>query len=65
MPDGHHLQNRSDKDALVLEVGARRPEEGEVTYPDIDLKAVKGRPAYAHADGRPYPVVKRHSPRCR
>jgi uncharacterized cupin superfamily protein len=52
--DGHHLQNRTARDALFLEVGARRTEEDECFYPDIDLKALKGRAGFAHADGRPY-----------
>ncbi|HEX9659456.1 MAG TPA: cupin domain-containing protein, partial [Rhodothermales bacterium] len=47
--DGHHLQNRSDRDALLLEVGSRNPEADEVLYPGIDLKVVKG--AFVHADG--------------
>ncbi len=54
VPDGHHLQNRSGSDALVLEIGSRRPQEDEVFYPDIDLHALKGRSGYAHTDGRPY-----------
>lgn len=53
-PDGHHLQNRSDRDALVLEIGSRRPDEDQVLYPDIDLKALKGRAGYAHRNGEPY-----------
>jgi uncharacterized cupin superfamily protein len=53
--DGHHLQNRSDTDALVLEVGARKGAEEEVDYPDIDLHIPKGRDTYQHKDGRPYP----------
>jgi len=49
--DGHCLQNRSDSDALVLEVGSRRP--GEVAhYSDIDMQAKGG--AYLHRDGTPY-----------
>jgi uncharacterized cupin superfamily protein len=49
--DGHHLQNRSGRDALVLEVGTRRDDDG-VDYPDIDLR---WRPdAYQHKDGSPY-----------
>jgi uncharacterized cupin superfamily protein len=35
VPDGHHLQNRSDHVALVLEVGSRRPEVDVTTYPDL------------------------------
>jgi len=51
-PDGHHLQNRSGADALVLEVGTRR-EGDEATYPDIDLLAVGT--GYFHRDRTPYP----------
>jgi uncharacterized cupin superfamily protein len=36
--DGHHLQNRSKGDALLLEIGSRRPNEDVVEYPDIDLR---------------------------
>ena len=51
--DGHHLQNRSNSDALILEIGSRRPNEDSVGYPDIDLKwsAAAG---YTHKDGTPY-----------
>ncbi len=62
MPDGHHLQNRSDRDALFLEVGSRRPEQDEVDYPDIDLKALKGRQGYAHKNGEPYANAKPRNP---
>lgn len=50
-PDAHHLQNRSDRDALVLEIGTQRPGD-IVEYPDIDLRALGG--GYTHRDGRPY-----------
>ncbi|RMD63518.1 MAG: cupin domain-containing protein [Alphaproteobacteria bacterium] len=53
--DGHHLVNRSDHDAVILEVGDRTP--GDVaTYPDIDLEArdVGGRWGFFHKDGTPY-----------
>ena len=42
--DGHHLQNRSTRTAIILEIGSRRPERDVVEYPDIDLrwKAVGG-----------------------
>jgi uncharacterized cupin superfamily protein len=52
--DGHHLQNRSRRDAVVLEVGSRRPDDDEVDYPDIDLRVIKGRAGYAHKSGEPY-----------
>jgi len=48
-PDGHHLQNRSDADATVLEIGSRVPGEAAY-YPGIDLVAQNG---YSHTDGRP------------
>jgi len=46
-PDGHHLHNRSEREAIVLEVGARRPENDQVFYSDIDLQLLKGRAGYA------------------
>lgn len=52
--DGHHLQNRSDRDAVVLEVGSRRPADDETWYPDIDLHAPRNFAGYAHRDGTPY-----------
>ena len=54
--DGHHLQNRSDKVALLLEMGSRRPGEDATTYSDIDLAFPVGSDVYTHADGvTPYP----------
>jgi uncharacterized cupin superfamily protein len=53
--DGHHLQNRSRQDAVVLEIGSRKPAEDEGEYPDIDLCFQKNRAGYAHRDGTPYP----------
>jgi uncharacterized cupin superfamily protein len=61
-PDGHHLQNRSAKDAAYLEIGSRRPEVDDVTYPDIDLRALRGREGYVHNDGRPYASAKPRNP---
>jgi uncharacterized cupin superfamily protein len=52
--DGHHLQNRSAADALFLEIGSRRLDQDETTYPDIDLKAPRGRTGYSHRNGEPY-----------
>lgn len=52
--DGHHLQNRSQGDALILEIGTRAPEQDEVVYPDIDLKVLKNRAGYVHKNGEPY-----------
>jgi uncharacterized cupin superfamily protein len=58
VPDGHQLQNRSNRDALILEVGTRRPDEEEVVYPGIDLKLPRGVHAFTHADGKPYADAK-------
>ncbi len=52
--DGHHLQNRAAVEAVVLEIGSRRPEEEAVDYPDIDLQMLKGEGTYRHRDGREY-----------
>jgi uncharacterized cupin superfamily protein len=59
VPDGHHLQNRSQSEAVVLEVGSRLIENDEAWYPDIDMMALKARAGYAHRDGRPYPPKKK------
>jgi uncharacterized cupin superfamily protein len=59
--NGHCLQNRSARDAVVLEVGSRNPGGESVDYPDIDLKIVAGRPGYAHNDGTPYKQEPRKS----
>jgi uncharacterized cupin superfamily protein len=60
--DGHHLQNRSQQEAMVLEVGARRPDDDEVFYPDIDLRVMKGRSGYTRNDGQPYDDTKPRNP---
>ncbi len=52
--DGHQLQNRSQREALILEIGTRKPREEEVIYPGIDLKIPRGATGFTHADGRPY-----------
>ena len=55
LKDGHHLQNRSSRDVVLLEIGSRRVAEDEGEYPDIDLRFLKGRAGYARRDGTPYP----------
>jgi uncharacterized cupin superfamily protein len=53
VPNGHHLQNRSDREAVVLEAGSRREGTDACDYPDIDMVAT---PQGAfHRDGTPYP----------
>jgi uncharacterized cupin superfamily protein len=53
--DGHHLVNRSTKDALYLEIGDRSP--GDVYhYPDVDLEGrdVGPQPVFRHKDDTPW-----------
>jgi uncharacterized cupin superfamily protein len=52
--NGHHLQNRSGADAVLLDIGSRRPETDAVDYPDLDLVLAAGDRAYRHRDGSPY-----------
>ena len=61
-PDGHCLQNRSDSDATVLEIGSRIDNDGAF-YPDIDLIVPEDKkPAiYAHRDGSAYLDIKRRA----
>lgn len=53
--NGHHLVNRSDRDALYLEVGTRSKQE-RVEYPDVDLMVVRDDQGfrYTHKNGEPY-----------
>lgn len=61
--NGHCLQNRSDADAQVLEIGTRVT--GSVAYySEIDMVApAGGKPvAYTHRDGTPYEGIRRRGP---
>ena len=49
-PDGHHLQNRSDARALILEIGSANLQSDETHYPDVDLRVAGSR--YLHKDGK-------------
>jgi uncharacterized cupin superfamily protein len=52
--DGHHLQNRSTREAVLLEIGARKSNDaGE--YSDIDMRFSRHEPVFTHKDGTPYP----------
>jgi uncharacterized cupin superfamily protein len=61
--NGHCLQNRSDQEAQVLEIGTRVPGDAAY-YSDIDMVApAGGKPAiYTHRDGTPYPEIRRRGP---
>jgi uncharacterized cupin superfamily protein len=52
--DGHHLQNRSNQDAVLLEIGSRRAAEDEGQYPDIGMRFLKNDGGYVRMDGTPY-----------
>jgi len=58
VPNGHHLQNRSDAEAVLLEIGSRRPDTDGADYPDIDLVLDEGSTEYRHRDGSPYAETK-------
>jgi uncharacterized cupin superfamily protein len=54
--DAHHLLNRSGRDVVYLEIGARNPGD-TVIYPDDDIGRAltpNGERAFVHNDGRPY-----------
>jgi uncharacterized cupin superfamily protein len=55
--NGHHLENRSDREAVLLEMGSRRPDQDACTYPDIDMVARAGEDFYRRRDGTPYPAL--------
>jgi uncharacterized cupin superfamily protein len=55
VPNGHHLINRSDEEAVFLVVGSRAPAE-RAHYPDVDLslEATDGRNRFRNKKGEPY-----------
>ena len=61
--NGHCFQNRSDREAQILEVGTRVTDD-MAYYPDIDMVApAGGKPAaYTHRDGTPYQGIRRRGP---
>ena len=61
--NGHSLQNNSDSDVLILEIGTRSAEDvGH--YNDIDMVAhANGKPGiYTKRDGTPYTDIRRRGP---
>jgi uncharacterized cupin superfamily protein len=58
--NGHCLVNRSDRDAVYLEVGTRATRE-RADYPDIDLRLERDEKGtrYLHKSGEPYPGSER------
>jgi len=59
--NGHHFQNRSASDVVLLEIGTRV--EGDAgAYSDIDMITLAGQPGgFAHRDGTPYPEQARRA----
>ena len=53
--DGHHLINRTSRNAVYLEIGTRSRHE-RVEYPDVDLIAVRDEKGmrFTHKNGDPY-----------
>lgn len=52
--NGHHMINRSDRDAVYLEIGSRWPED-LTTCSDIDMMSANSDGRFLHKDGTPYP----------
>jgi uncharacterized cupin superfamily protein len=56
VPNGHQLINKTNRDAVYLEVGTRAPNE-HAHYPDVDLDLVReadGTLRLSHKSGEPY-----------
>ncbi len=52
VPNGHHIQNRTNQDCAFIAIGAGN-QQGNGSYSDIDMM-FKG-DGYFHKDGTPYP----------
>ena len=54
-PNGHHLINKTNRDAVYLEIGARSKQE-RAEYPDVDLRMIRDDKGarYTHKNGDPY-----------
>jgi uncharacterized cupin superfamily protein len=55
VPDGHHLVNKSGRDAVYLEIGTRSKRE-RAEYPDVDLRVIRDEAGgrYTHKNGQAY-----------
>ncbi|MGB5078762.1 MAG: cupin domain-containing protein [Sphingorhabdus sp.] len=54
VPNGHHLQNRSETTCVFIAIGAGDGSKGG-TYSDIDMTFSEG--GYFYKDGTPYPTT--------
>jgi uncharacterized cupin superfamily protein len=59
--NGHKLENRSGREAVLLEVGTRSPTVTACDYSDIDMVLPAGADRYFHRDGTPYPQFPRRT----
>ena len=55
VPNGHHLANKSSRDAVFVEIGTRSKHE-RAEYPDVDLLVIRDEAGgrYTHRDEQPY-----------
>jgi uncharacterized cupin superfamily protein len=55
VPNGHHLVNKSGRDAVYLEIGTRSKLE-RAEYPDVDLLVIRDETSgrYTNKNGQPY-----------
>ncbi|MGA2814982.1 MAG: cupin domain-containing protein [Xanthobacteraceae bacterium] len=55
VPNGHHLVNKSGRDAVYLEIGTRSKLE-RAEYPDVDLLVIRDETGgrYTNKNGQPY-----------
>ena len=55
VPNGHHLVNKSGRDAVYLEIGTRSKHE-RAEYPDVDLRIIRDELGghHTHKNGQPY-----------
>jgi uncharacterized cupin superfamily protein len=51
--DGHHMINRSDTDAVYLEIGSRHPDD-LTTCSDVDMMSANADGRFVRKDGTPY-----------
>lgn len=60
VPNGHHLVNRSVRDAIYLEIGTRAARE-RANYPDVDLLMMRDEDGmrFLSRSGVPYPAGSR------
>jgi uncharacterized cupin superfamily protein len=51
--NGHHMINRSNRDAVYLEIGSRHADD-LTTCSDADMMSANADGRFVHKDGRPY-----------